>query len=333
MTQDQLIEKQRRFLLIYAERKGVSAACKAFGVSRTTFYKIKKQLVETGSVAPKPKRKPRMPNEITLNKKKLLLELVRQYPMRGPSFYAYCFRQKGIEIASTCLWYHLRRYGLNNRYKRLVYLEKLKHKGQPLTERSLREVKNYCKKIQRGLWPGHIVALDVFYVGSLKGVGRIYQTTGIDLCSRFGWAELYTNKSQEATADFLENCLLPKFYHNHVDLESVLSDNGTEFTGSQFQGLLDDYEIQHRRIPKGKPIYNGYCERFQRTIFEEFYQKIFREKIFNSLESLQKELEQYLLYYNFKRPHFGISPKGVIPIDCLKAKRSFLRQRFQKLLT
>lgn len=333
MTQIQLIEKQRRFLLIYAERKGVTQACKAFGVSRTTFYKIKTQFLETGSVAPKPKRKPRMPNEITLSRKKILLEFVKQHPMRGPSFYAYCFRQQGIEIVPSCLWYHLRRFGLNDRYKRLLYLEKLRQRGQPLTERTLREVKHHCQTIQRGLWPGHIVALDTFYVGSLKGIGRLYQITGIDLCSRFGWARIYTNKGQDSTADFVENQLLPKFYNNRVDLESVLTDNGTEFTGSRFRQLLDDYEIQHHLIPKGKPIYNGYCERFQRTIFEEFYQKRFREKFFSEIQTLQSELDQYLVYYNFKRPHFGISPKGTIPIECLKTKRSFLRQRFQKLLT
>ena len=333
MTQNQLIEKQRRFLLIYAERKGVSQACKAFGVSRTTFYKIKTRFLETGSIAPKPKRRPRMPNEIALSKKKLLLELVKQYPMRGPKFYAYCFRERGIEIVSTCLWYHLRRFGLNHRYKRLVYLEKLRHKGQPLTERTLKEVRHHCQTIQRGLWPGHIVALDTFFVGSLKGVGRIYQVTGIDLCSRFGWARLYTNKGHDSTTDFVENQLLPKFYDNHVDCEAVLTDNGTEFTGSKFQQLLADYEIQHHRIPPGKPIYNGYCERFQRTIFEEFYQKVFREKFFRRTEALQEELDRYLVYYNFKRPHFGISPKGTIPMDCFKSKRAFLRQRFQKLLT
>lgn len=333
MTQTQLIEKQRRFLLVYAERKGISQACKAFGVSRTTFYKIKKQFLETGSVAPRPKRKPRMPNEIALNKKKLLLGLVKQYPMRGPRFYAYCFRQQGIEIASTCLWRHLRRFGLNHRYRRLVYLEKLRQNGQPLTERTLKQVRYQCQTIQRGLWPGHIVALDIFYVGAMKGVGRIYQVTGIDLCSRFGWARLYTNKRPESTVDFVENGLLPKFYDNQVDLESVLTDNGTEFTASKFQQLLADYEIQHHRIPPGKPVCNGYCERFQRTIFEEFYQKAFREKIFRGIQALQEELDRYLVYYNFRRPHFGISPKGTIPMDCFKAKHSFLRQRFQKLLT
>lgn len=333
MTHIQLIEKQRRCLLVFAERHGVSKACKAFNVSRTTFYNIKKSFMETGSLTPKQRHKPRMPNEISLSKKKLLLEMVKEHPCWGPTRYAYEFRQKGIFIAQSCLWYHLKRFGLNQRYKRLIYLEQLKLKDQPLTERSLRQIKTECHKIKQGLWPGHVVALDTFYIGNLKGVGRIYQITGIDLCSRFGWAKLYTNKEQTSSIDFVENVLLPKFFNNNVELESILTDNGSEFIGSHFQKMLDDYEICHYRIPKGKPLCNGYCERFQRTIFEELYQKIFRIKFFKSVDALQKELDNYLVFYNFERPHFGIKTTGAIPIDIFKSRNAFLRQRFQKLLT
>jgi len=333
MTQSELIEKQRRFLLIYAEKHGVSSACKAFGVSRTTFYKIKEQYLKTGSLAPSPRRKPRMPNEIGLSKKKLLLKLVQEFPNRGPVYYAYAFRQQGLSIASTCLWYHLRRFGLSHRYQRLLYLEELKRTDQPLTERNLKEIQARFKKIKRGLWPGHIVAMDTFYVGHLKGVGRLYQLSGMDLCSRFGWARLYTTKDHTSTLDFVENQLLPKFYQNGVDLESILTDNGTEFTAAKVTEMFDDYGIQHHRIPPGKPVCNGYCERFQRTILEEFYQPVFRKKFFKDLPSLQKELDQYLVFYNFERPHFGIRPQGTIPMNAFKTSQSFLRQRFQKLLT
>lgn len=333
MTQEELIINSRRNLLIHAERNGVSKACEAFGVSRTSYYKYKEQFAKTGSLAPKVRRRPRMPNELSLSKKKLLLQFVQEDPSGSPQRYAYRFRTVGIQISQQCVWARLRRFGLNHKYQRLVYLEQLRNQSQPLTERNLRTIKRRCTKIREGLWPGHTIAIDTFYVGHLKGVGRIYQMTGLDLCSRFGWAKLYLFKDQSASSDFVENTLIPKFFHNGVEIESILSDNGSEFTGSRFQRMLGDYDIKHHRIPPGKPIFNAYCERFQRIIFEEFYQVAFRKQFFKTLEELQNSLDQYLVHYNFNRIHFGVVKSGALPIDVLRAKSSVLHQRFQKLST
>ncbi len=333
MTQQQVIASYRRKLLIFSERHGITKACQVFNVSRTTFYKIKKQFIETGNLEPRQRRRPRMPNETTLSKKKLLLEFIKEHPTRGPKFYQGEFRKQGVQIAASVIWYHLKRFGLNNRYKRLVYLEQLKEQDQPLTERNLRNIQKHCETIKHGLWPGHIVALDTFYVGCLKGVGRIYQLTGIDLCSRYGWAQLYLSKEHTSSMDFVEHHLIPRFFQNGVELECVLTDNGSEFIANNFKQLLIDYEIEHHRIPKGRPILNGYCERFQRTILEEFYKVIFRKQLFNSLEELNRKLQEYLVYYNFERLHFGLDKYGALPIDAFKSKRSFLRHRFQNLLT
>jgi len=333
MTQQQVIANYRRNLLVFAEHHGIAEACRVFKVSRTTFYKIKAKFLETGSLEPRVRRRPRMPNEISADKKRLLLDFAKEHPVWGPRRYAACFRQQGLAVAQATIWYHLNRLGLAKRYQRLVYLESLKTQGQPVTEKNLRAIRRQCQEIKRGLWPGHVVALDTFYVGTLKGVGRIYQITGLDLCSRYGWAWLYTNKEQTSTVDFVERQLVPRFFNNNVPLEPVLTDNGSEFIGQRFRQLLDDYQIQHHRIPKGKPLLNGYCERFQRTIHEEFYQKAFRSRFFASLADLNQSLPQYLVFYNFERRHFGLSPLGEIPIHAFKSKRSFLRQRFQELLT
>jgi transposase InsO family protein len=333
MTHQQVIESHRRSLLIFAQRQGVTEACRVFGVSRTTYYKIKEQFLHTHSLAPKVRRRPKMPNEIALSKKKVLLKLVQAHPSWGPVRYARAFREKGIAIGPSCIWYHLRRFDLNRRYQRMIYLETLKAHHQPITERTLRQIKRQSHKKYKGLWPGHIVALDTFYVGHLKGVGRIYQLTGIDLCSRFARAAVYTSKDQSASINFVERELMPHFYQNGVAIESVLTDHGSEFTGSRFQQMLADYDITHHRIPKGKPMLNGCCERFQRTLHEEFYQRIFRVRFFKSLDELKEALYDYLQHYNFTRVHFGVTKTGAIPIDVLKAKGSFLRQRFQELST
>lgn len=331
MTDREVIVNNRRSLLVFAGRNGVRKACKAFGVSRTTFYKIKRQFIATGSLEPRVRRRPRMPNETGLSKKKILLNLVKKHPSWGLDRYVYAFKEQGISFSRGAVWKCLKRFGLNRRYRRLVYMESLNLAGQPITERNIRALKKEFNKIREGLWPGHVVAMDTFYVGHLKGVGRIYQLAGIDLCSRFGWAHLYTNKEQTSSTHFVEQCLIPKFFNNGIEIESALTDNGTEFTGSKFEQMLKDYDIIHYRIPNGKPMMNGYCERFQRTIHEEFYQIQFRKRFFNKLSELQEELNRYLVYYNFDRPHFGVDKSGAFPIDVLKSKNNVLQQRFKKL--
>ncbi len=333
MTQQQLIVNTRRSLLIFAQRHGVTKACRVFGVSRTTFYSIKKQFLTTGSLEPRVRRKPRMPNATRLSVKKELLKLVQQHPGRGSPFYAYKLRERSIHITPQGSWNCLKRFGLNNRYKRLVYIEELNTQKQPLTERTLRILHRHFAPMIHGFWPGHVAALDTFYVGNLKGVGRIYQMTGIDLCSRFGCARLYASKAASSSINFFEEHLLPQFFVNGVAIESVLTDNGTEFTDRKFRRMLADYEIRHQRIPVGKPMLNGYCERFQRTILEEFYQPIFRKRFFASIEELQEELSRFLVYYNFERVHFGVVKTGAIPADVLKSRVAVLRQRFHKLST
>jgi transposase InsO family protein len=274
-----------------------------------------------------------MPNQTSLAKKKLLLKIIFEHPSWGPSRLSFELRQHSISLTPWTVWYTLRRFGLQTRWKRLLYLEALRHTNQPLTERTLRTTQRRLQKQYQGFWPGHLVSLDTFYVGCLKGVGRIYQVTGIDIASRFGLARLYTHNDQRATMHFVENTLIPILYHNGVSIERMLTDNGSEYTGSLFNRCLSDYEISHVYIPKGRPACNGYVERFQRTLYEEFYQKVFRCTVYADLPQLQKDLDDYLIYYNFQRPHFGLDPNGALPIDVLKTKKTVLQQRFSDLVS
>ena len=110
-----------------------------------------------------------------------------------------------------------------------------------------------------------------------------------------------------------------------------LAHNGKEFIASKVKNMFSDYEIDHKRIKPGKPICNAYCERFQRTLLEEFYYPIFRKEIFNSLENLELKLQEYLVYYNFERAHFGLDKNGAIPIEVFKSKKAILQQRFDQI--
>jgi transposase InsO family protein len=325
MTQQEIIVKNRRSLLIFAQRHGVTKACRIFQVSRTTFYKIKKQFTQSGSLEPIKRRKSQQPNETSTVRKKALLKLIKEQPGLSLDRYVEAFKNQGIRYTRESIYNTLKRFHLNTRYLRLLYVETLKKEQQPITERTLTKLRHRFYKIKKAYWPGHIVALDTFFVGHLKGVGRIYQMTGIDLYSRYGWAELYSDKTAISSSHFLEHVLIPKFFQNNVRIDAVLTDNGTEFTANKFTQILKDYGLRHHRIPKGKPMFNGKCERFQRTILNEFYQTIFRQKFFSSMEELSIELQKYLVHYNFNRLHFGLAPTGLKPIDAFKNVRSMLR--------
>ena len=177
-----------------------------------------------------------------------------------------------------------------------------------------------CVKIRQldTLYPGHIIGMDMFYVGCLKGVGRIFQFTAIDTYSSYGWAKLHTDKSAVNACDFLMHV-----YNNSLDvpIQSVLTDNGKEFTthhpskNHSFERLAHELAIKHRLTKVRHPWTNGACERLNRTLLEEFYQVSFRTKIYKSVQQLNDDLSQFIEFYNCQRTHQGKRTKGKVPAE------------------
>ena len=157
--------------------------------------------------------------------------------------------------------------------------------------------------------PGYLGSQDTFYVGNLKGVGRIYQQTFIDTYSRVAFVKLYDRKNALVAADLLNDRVLPFFEENDIPLLRMLTDRGTEFCGNrehhEYELYLAVENIDHTKTKARSPQTNGICERFQRTILNEFYQIAFRKKIYNSLEELQQDVDEWITKYNEDRPHSG----------------------------
>jgi len=80
--------------------------------------------------------------------------------------------------------------------------------------------------------PGYCGAQDPFYVGNLKGVGRIYQQTFIDTYTKVACAKLYDRKTPITAADLLNDRVIPFFDSHDVKLQRVLSDRGSEYCGN-----------------------------------------------------------------------------------------------------
>ncbi|GHY21168.1 iSSod13, transposase [Vibrio cholerae] len=169
--------------------------------------------------------------------------------------------------------------------------------------------------------PGYLGSQDTFYVGNLKGVGRIYQQTYVDTYSKVAHCKLYTTKTPITAADLLNDKVLP-FYESHqLPVLRILTDRGTEYCGKvehhDYQLYLAINDIDHTKTKAMSPQTNGICERFHKTILNEFYQVTFRKKLYQTLEELQKDLDEWLSYYNNERTHQGKMCNGRTPVETL----------------
>jgi transposase InsO family protein len=171
--------------------------------------------------------------------------------------------------------------------------------------------------------PGYLGSQDTFYVGTIKGVGRIYQQTFVDTYSKMAMAKLYTTKTPITAADLLNDRVLPLFDEHGMGIIRMLTDRGTEYCGKpethDYQLYLALNDIEHTKTKVRHPQTNGICERFHKTILQEFYQVAFRRKLYLSLEELQTDLDVWLAYYNNERTHQGKMCCGRTPLQTLIA--------------
>ena len=142
----------------------------------------------------------------------------------------------------------------------------------------------------------------------MKGVGRIYQQTFIDTYSKVAFCKVYDRKTPITAAELLNDRVVPFFQENEIPLCRVLTDRGTEYCGAErheYELYLAVEDIDHTRTKTKSPQTNGICERFHKTVLNEFYRVAFRKKIYSTLEELQQDLDAWLVEYNETRPHQG----------------------------
>jgi transposase InsO family protein len=161
---------------------------------------------------------------------------------------------------------------------------------------------------------GSLVAVDTFFVGSLKGVGKVYLQTAIDCHSRYAWARLYPSKLPVTAVHLMNNDVLPTFEAHDARIENVLSDNGREFCGRPdqhpYELFLQLEEIEHRTTRVKRPQSNSIVERLHRTLLDEHFHVEGRRTWFETIEEMQLVLDSYLEGYNHRRPHQGRGMNG-----------------------
>ncbi|WP_416000494.1 IS481 family transposase [Citrobacter portucalensis] len=309
-TTNPVIKHKAGLLNLAEELSNVSKACKIMGVSRDTFYRYRELADEGGvdALINRSRRAPNLKNRTDDATERAVVDYAVAFPAHGQHRTSNELRKQGVFISGSGVRSVWLRHNLENFKKRLKALE-----GKASDDEA-------CGEIETA-HPGYLGSQDTFYVGNLKGVGRIYQQTFVDTYSKVAHCKLYVTKTPITAADLLNDRVLP-FYASHgLPMLRILTDRGTEYCGKveqhDYQLYLAINDIDHTKTKAMSPQTNGICERFHRTILQEFYQVAFRKKLYGELGTLQSDLDEWLAHYNNERTHQGKMCCGRTPMETL----------------
>ena len=341
LQSNEKIIKHKVGLLNLAEELGnVSKACQIMGLSRDTFYRYKSAVEDGGveALLERTRRHPNLKNRVDLETEDAVVAFAIEYPAHGQVRVSNELRKQGVFVSASGVRSIWLRHEISNFKLRLKALEaKVAEDGIILTEAQVQALEK--KKLDDEAWgeidtahPGYLGSQDTFYVGTMKGVGRIYQQTYIDTYAKTAQAKLYKTKTPITAADMLNDKVLPYYEEHNLPVLRILTDRGTEYCGRadrhDYQLFLAINDIEHTKTKVKSPQTNGICERFHKTILQEFYQVVFRKTLFESIEQLQKDLDEWIDTYNNDRSHQGKICEGRTPLQTLEDGKKIWKEKF-----
>ena len=324
-----VIKHKVGLLNLATELGNVSRACKVMGFSRDTFYRYQSAMQAGGvdALIDANRKKPNLKNRVDEATESAVMAFALEQPAYGQVRVSNELRKRGIFISGSGVRSIWLRNDLESFKKRLANLERhVAKSGDVLTEAQVAALeRKQDDDIEHGeietAHPGYLGSQDTFYVGTIKGVGRIYQQTFVDTYSKWAAAKLYTTKTPITSADMLNDKVLPFFEEQGMGVIRILTDRGTEYCGRpeshDYQLYLALNEIEHTKTKARSPQTNGICERFHKTILQEFYQVAFRKRIYLTIAELQADLDDWVAHYNNERTHQGKMCCGRTPMQTL----------------
>jgi transposase InsO family protein len=339
-TNERIIKHKVGLLNLAEELGNVARACQLMGVSRDTFYRYKDAVDDGGvdALLDANRKKANLKNRVDPQIEVAVVKYAIDFPAHGQVRVSNELRKAGVFVSPSGVRSVWLRHALENFKNRLKALEaKVAKDGIILTEAQVQALERKklddeaCGEIET-VHPGYLGSQDTFYVGTLKGVGRIYQQTYVDTYCKVAQCKLYTTKTPITAADLLNDRVLPFYEQHSLPVLRVLTDRGTEYCGNlerhDYQLYLAVNEIEHTKTRVKSPQTNGICERFHKTVLQEFYQVTFRKKIYASIAELQTDLDSWLDYYNTERTHQGKMCCGRTPMDTLLDGKRIWKEKF-----
>ncbi|MGW8323065.1 MAG: IS481 family transposase [Thermodesulfobacteriota bacterium] len=331
VQKDKIARRKLSLLQLAQELGNVSKACKIVGYSRQQFYEIRRNFQLYGAeglIDQLPGPKGPHPNRVPDEVEKAILDHCLECPTHGSQRVADELMLKGVQVSSGGVRGVWMRHGLTTKHERLLRLEETaRERKLKLTDEQIRALERFDPEYrERHIevhYTGDLVAVDTFFVGILKGVGKVYLQAVLDCFSRYVWGRLYTSKLPLTAVQVMNNDVLPFFDEHGIGIKTVLSDNGREFCGRPdrhpYELFLQLEDIEHRTTKVRRPQSNGFIERFHRTLLDEHLRVKGRTTWYETLEEMQQDLEAYLEQYNTKRPHRGRGMEGRTPYQVFKA--------------
>lgn len=329
-TTDKVARRKLSLLDLAHELGNVSKACKIMGYSRQQFYEIRRNFQTYGAdglIDRLPGAKGPHPNRVSPEVEKAVLDFCLKEPTKGCLAVAQHLNLEGVTVSSGGVRGVWSRHKLLTKHERLLRLEEHVRKRRiKLTDAQIRLLERFSPEFRERhietRWSGDLVAVDTFFVGTLKGIGKVYLQTVIDTYSRHAWGQLHTSKIPLTAVQTLNNHVLPFFEKHRGRIDTILSDNGREYCGRPdrhpYELFLQLEEIEHRTTKVRRPQSNGFVERMHRTLLDEHFRIKGREKFYESVAEMQADLDAYLVKYNTKRPHQGRGMNGRTPLQAFK---------------
>lgn len=319
MTLEDKVHAFRLHVLQRAEELGnVSAACRESGISRTLFYRWKKRFTCYGIDGLHPRRNKSSPGrrpQLDSTKERKIIAMALSWPGWGPKRLSLQLERESVVVSPTTVWRALRRLGLGTRVQRLLVLEIHSAKSAGLlTERTRRNLSRRKVRHVQAEKPGELVCIDTFYIGNLKGVGKLWQLTACDAASSYAMAKVVPANNAREAAAFLREVVAEEVEKAGWKLWRVLTDGGSEFK-AEFDQMCRQLNVRHTRTQPRHAWTNGFVERLQGTILHEHWRIAFRRRYYRRRHQLQSSLASFLEFYNFERPHQGYRTKGRTPAE------------------
>jgi transposase InsO family protein len=324
VTPTEIIYHRRLRVLDHARRTGnVAETCRVFGISRKTYYEWRTLAERCGveALMPKERRSPQLPNATPTWVVVELLTLAVTEPTIGCRQYADRLGDRGYGIAKSTVQKILVEHGLGRRSQRVARAAAIAAATTGLVTEAAdeEELFGFCHWAAR---PGDLVALDSFYIGNLKGVGKVYQLTAIDTATRWAVVMIVLGVPNGATTGRFVDHVQRRLRRLGVQLRAVLTDNGPEYIARAFTAAVAAKGLAHHRIPPRSPNHNAVCERFHGTALQECWRPAFHRRHFTTVRQLQAEIDAWLVHYNTRRRNHSDFMRGRTPKDLLTIHRN-----------